>query len=160
MKQVLFALMVLVIAAWTAPVFGQEASLLDQVKGKTEAEVVTFMQGLNNDQLASLVAQAVNAAIAEPNNAAVVAQRDLILRAASMVLATKPADQYEAIVTAIQAAAPGTVISKDAQGVLTITPPAAPLPTPPGPMPDPTNKQKNVNKLRENENFDSQGAAR
>ena len=84
MKQVLFALMVLVIAAWTAPAFGQEVTLLDQVKGKTEAEVVTFMQGLNDTELASLIAQAVNAAIADPTNVATVALRDLVLRAGAI----------------------------------------------------------------------------
>lgn len=119
MKQVLFALMVLIIAAWTAPVFGQGATgtLLDQVKGKTEADVVAFMQKLSNDEIASLVVQAINAAAVDPDNAAVVAQRDLILKVAAMILAQKPADQYDALVAAIQHGAPGTIITKDDSGV-------------------------------------------
>jgi len=159
MKQVLFALMVLVIAAWTAPAFGQDVTLLDQVKGKTEAEVVTFMQGLNDTELASLIAQAVNAAIADPTNVATVALRDLVLRAGGTVLATKSTEQYNAIVAAIQAAAPGTIIGKDAQGVLTITAPALPvqqnqLPPPPAPKDDETNK------LIDQKNSDSEPAFR
>lgn len=163
MKQVLCALVVLVIAAWTAPVFGQEASLLDQVKGKTEAEVVAFMQSLNNDQLASLVAAAINAAAVDPNNAAVVAQRDLILRAAAMILATKPADQYDALVAAIQSAAPGTTFSKTPQGAVNINPPPAgggEQELRLGDMADPGKKQNQVNELREKEAFDSEGAVR
>ncbi|MGI5922778.1 MAG: hypothetical protein GX945_04820 [Lentisphaerae bacterium] len=164
MKQVLCALMVLIVAAWTVPVFGQQASLLDQVKGKTEAEVVAFMQGLSDEQLASLVADAVNAAAAEPGNAAVVALRDLTLKAAGTVLAAKPAEQRSAIVAAIQAAAPGTTIGKDASGALAIVPPplpAAPQAAAPGvALADPAAKQTDVNELREKEVYDSEAAGR
>lgn len=159
MKQVLFALMVLVIAAWTAPAFGQEVTLLDQVKGKTEAEVVAFMEGLNNEQLASLIAQAINAASNDPTNAATVALRNVVLNAGGKVLAAKPAEQQSAIVAAIQAAAPGTVIGKDTQGALTITPPASGVqaamqPPPPAPKDDETTK------LIDQKNSDSEPAFR
>ncbi|MDD4537659.1 MAG: hypothetical protein PHT80_01485 [Lentisphaeria bacterium] len=159
MKQVLFALMVLVIAAWTAPVFGQEATLLDQVKGKTEAEVVTFMNTLNDDQLASLIAQAINAANNDPTNAATVALRGLVLSAGNKVLNAKPAPQQNAIIAAIQAAAPGTTIGKDSQNLLTIIPPASvPLPTPPPPPPGPMNDE--TNRLIDQKNSDSEPAFR
>jgi hypothetical protein len=124
MKQVLFALLVLLVAVWTAPVFAQDASLLDQVKGKTEAEVIVFMGQLNNEQLASLLAEAINTASADPANAAAAALRNLVLSAGSKVLATKPADQYEAIVSAVQRAAPGTLFAKSADGALSIVPAA------------------------------------
>lgn len=151
--------MVLVIAAWTAPAFGQEVTLLDQVKGKTEAEVVAFMEGLNNEQLASLIAQAINAANNDPTNAATLALRNVVLSAGSTVLSAKPAEQYNAIVAAIQAAAPGTVIGKGTQGALTITPPALAVQQnqlPPTPAP----KDDDTNTLIDQRNSDSEPAFR
>ena len=169
MKQVLFALMVLVIAAWTAPAFGQVfgqvlpgATLLDQVKGKTEAQVVAFMDGLNNEQLASLIAQAINAAKDDPTNVATVALRNIVMSAGSTVLAAKPAEQQSAIVAAIQAAAPGTIIGKDPQGVLVITPPALPGQSgQSGQLPaSSTPKNDETNKLIDQKNSDSEPAFR
>lgn len=160
MKQILLVVLVMAIGIWTAPLFGQTASKLDQVKGKNEVEVTAFMQTLTNDELVALVADAVNAAVAAPLDAAAASLRDLVLSSASKVISAKSEADRNAIFAAIKAAAPSVAMTANQDGSFSLTTSLPSVGEQGGGLPQPEGKKQNdVNQIKDTQ-LDSQPAAR